>query len=293
MRWRSGLQVAATVAVLALLGANLGVYSAAQFRQVQTDTSASGREQVPAGKADGDGPWYYKSDWWIAGSTFALFLATSGLWFYTARLWRTTARAVEDGRRGIEAAIDAARAADLHARTAVALQLPILRLDWPKTTFCWGDAPVIPRQVSIRALLLGNVGATAATLTQIRCGWTVAEALVGEPIYTEVHPLPQQRLIGTERSRDHYGPDEVPLQEEISFNDDQMEALEAFLFNRGSTTFWFYGSIEYLDFLDNVREQRWCWSWDRHTSQPGAFSLRVSPQWITAEHVPAAYVLRR
>jgi hypothetical protein len=48
--------------------------------------------------------WYAEADWWVAGFTGALFLATVGLWIFTALLWRATKRAVQDSARGIKIA---------------------------------------------------------------------------------------------------------------------------------------------------------------------------------------------
>lgn len=56
--------------------------------------------------------WYAMPDWWIAGFTAALFLATALLWFATWRMWRTTRDAVKDGKDAVKAAIRSAQAAE-------------------------------------------------------------------------------------------------------------------------------------------------------------------------------------
>jgi hypothetical protein len=59
--------------------------------------------------------WYAKPDWWIAGFTAALFVATTGLWVFTAMLWHTTRRAVTGGEEAIKAAVASAKAASEQA----------------------------------------------------------------------------------------------------------------------------------------------------------------------------------
>ena len=69
--------------------------------------------------------WYTKPDWWVAGFTGALVVATVGLWIFTALLWRVTskstdlaARAASDAERSIEAALESARATSAAAQAA-------------------------------------------------------------------------------------------------------------------------------------------------------------------------------
>jgi hypothetical protein len=38
--------------------------------------------------------WYARPDWWIAGATGALFLATTGLWIFTGLMWGATRQLV-------------------------------------------------------------------------------------------------------------------------------------------------------------------------------------------------------
>lgn len=79
-----------------------------------------------ASDAQREGEWYARPDWWVAGFTGALFIATAGLWFFTALLWSATKRAVSEGEKSGTAAIKAANAANAHvkesARAASAME---------------------------------------------------------------------------------------------------------------------------------------------------------------------------
>lgn len=57
-----------------------------------------------ASKPEYESHWYTSPDWWIAGLTLGLFIATAGLWLFTYKLWKTTARAVTDSAEGLELA---------------------------------------------------------------------------------------------------------------------------------------------------------------------------------------------
>lgn len=70
-------------------------------------SSAERQPQDEVGaKSKREGDWYAMPDWWVAGFTGALFLATLGLWIFTALLWSATRRAVIDGVENIKLAKD-------------------------------------------------------------------------------------------------------------------------------------------------------------------------------------------
>lgn len=69
---------------------------------VEIDQS-EGHEAI-ATKSQGEGEWYALPDWWVAGFTGALFIATAGLWVATFLLWRSTNKAVVDASKGLKIA---------------------------------------------------------------------------------------------------------------------------------------------------------------------------------------------
>lgn len=50
--------------------------------------------------------WYANPDWWIAGFTGALFLATTGLWVFTGLMWQSTVRALKDEEAAVAVALN-------------------------------------------------------------------------------------------------------------------------------------------------------------------------------------------
>ena len=152
---REAVWLAATVLLLALLAANLGVYGSAQYLRAQAElappssprgaparagdspaddaaqTTASGRPPQPAadqgvhGEPDTARPWYHVPEWWTATFTFLLFVATAGLWLFTARLWRDAIQATRQATKAADAAagqvVESRRAADEMRNVAVAM----------------------------------------------------------------------------------------------------------------------------------------------------------------------------
>lgn len=57
-----------------------------------------GHEAI-ATKAEGEPKGYANPDWWVAGFTGALFLATAGLWCVTWLLWRSTKNLVREEQK--------------------------------------------------------------------------------------------------------------------------------------------------------------------------------------------------
>jgi hypothetical protein len=120
-----------------------------------------------------EGEWYAKPDWWVAGFTAALFIATTGLWIFTALLWLSTRRAVLEGAQAIKAAQCTAAAANTHARAAqeanrinrealVATNRPWIRIDMDVVK----GEPVIITSEHIEAAVqikVTNIGRSPAT----------------------------------------------------------------------------------------------------------------------------------
>jgi hypothetical protein len=80
-------------------------------RQRGTPTTQESPRRRPAAlEAGPEEHWYGVPDWWTAGFTGALFVATTGLWVFTGFLWWTTRRAVRDGAASIKAAETSAQA---------------------------------------------------------------------------------------------------------------------------------------------------------------------------------------
>ncbi len=179
----------------------------------------------------------------IAFFTFTLSIVTLALGVISFRQFYYL-------RRSDETARIAANAADLSARAAIALELPVIRVvpdrfgygtsqvnDGPRTEYC-----------AISRLIFSNAGRTQATPIEVRCGGFVGDTLPDAPTYITVQSFPVGAFFGA-------APYEMHLRDfEINFESGDTDKL----MNR-QTTLWFFCCIAYLDFMDIRHEQVFCW----------------------------------
>jgi hypothetical protein len=157
----------------------------------------------------------------------------------------------------LEATAIAARAADLSARAAVALELPIIRALPEGFAFGSsqdGDGPRIEYCVVV-ALVCSNLGRTKAFPVEVRCGFTIGDTLPDIPVYTFTKPFPIGLIL------QENGAGQSP---QININDFEIplaDGDEGRMRNR-QVKFWFYYSIAYLDFMDVRHEVGFCWRWN-------------------------------
>lgn len=205
----------------------------------------------------------------LALATFGLFISTTGLWIFT--------------RRAIQGEEKAARAAALHARAVVALQLPILRADpaHPKTP---DDTPISGERQFIRdCLVVGitfrNDGMTTAAPLSLRHGWCVIDTLPALPVYTRRRQLRPTEAIPPGGKR------YFPIQGDITMNkEDATRTLTE------TAHFWLYAAVEFFDFMDVRRETRFCWRWEgRETTSDGTEFFTSAYGFGTPPDVPEAY----
>jgi hypothetical protein len=196
----------------------------------------------------------------IAGFTIVLAFSTIGLWLSTAQLQRSTNSLWEAGERQIAVAAKAANAAELSARAAIGMELPIIRsvrypwllaLDGPPTSdkdFEKGGSGVqwpvaYSRIVSIR---FQNAGRTAAFPFLIELGWTASPELPdlggAEPPYVVSAQFSPTAFIG-----ENEGELDAPrIRKAIELTPTEIEALKT-----KETLLWLYIALHYRDFLGN------------------------------------------
>jgi len=115
-----------------------------------------------ADEIGGAANWSGNPDWWVAGFTGALFVATTGLWFATWRLWKATNRAVSDSAKGLEIAEQSLK----HAREASEQELRAYVVHYSADLFYGGNMPKNPqvdrsKQAAV-SLVVKNEGKTPA-----------------------------------------------------------------------------------------------------------------------------------
>jgi hypothetical protein len=161
-----------------------------------TPIEQSPRENMAAPQSKEEGNWYARPDWWVAGFTGLLFLATAGLWLFTGLLWRTTTRAVADGEKGLAAATKAAAAAEKSADVAVTT-LRDLERPYVFVSDIWlpnGEQNLAAQHISFD---LTNHGRTPAIMRKLTVRLRLVET-VDEQIQTldETETLLISRVIG-------------------------------------------------------------------------------------------------
>ena len=149
----------------------------------------------------------------------------------------------------------AANAADLSARAAVALELPVIRA--APHHFSYGSSmhgrPNNPRidWCIVTYLNFANGGRTKAFPIEVQCGWTAGDKLPDIPTYTFTKLFPVNSILDPV--------DEEPTR--INVNDFDFKfapGLYEGVLNR-TVSLWFYCSIVYLDFMQTRHEARFCW----------------------------------
>lgn len=170
----------------------------------------------------------------------------------------------------------AANAADLSARAAVKIELPILRsYEGPRISRLRNDGareqddtgqelsgglPVGRSYVD--HINVTNRGRTVAVVTRVASGWTVARELPSEPVYAAIKIVEGgQALPADDDLRSVAVPREI-----ITLTKDQASSVAS-----GASTFWYYVQLTYIDFMDDTHEVAFCWQWfDQNRDRVGA-----------------------
>jgi hypothetical protein len=173
-----------------------------------------------------------------AVSTFAIAVFTIILGVFTVRLAKSNRIA--------------ANAADLNARAAIAIELPIIQIAADKVGF--GTATENDRRFDyfwVSELIFSNLGRTKAFPIEIQCGWTEGGSLPKVPRYTYT----KQFQIGV-----IFEPN-TPNPSQFNYTDLLFESDLGF-YNRvreKKVRLWFYCSLVYLDFMQSRHEAGFCW----------------------------------
>jgi hypothetical protein len=188
---------------------------------------------------------------YFTGGLLVVAILQAGFFVWQLWLMRTTVRDTHL----------AAKAAELNARAAVGIELPILRVLLPD--LLGTDKPVPadgpyggwvndgpPTKFSAVGMLdIHNHGRTPAFPSEIIAGWLVAHVLPPTPLYIHRKQFPHAAVI--KPGDDEYDSD---LHFGIELTDAQVAATRS-----GTEWLWVYGCIHYTDFLAEKREYRFCW----------------------------------
>jgi hypothetical protein len=190
----------------------------------------------------------------IALFTFTLKRATDKLWDAGERqlelLTTTNAAQSRDMRESIRVGKTAADAAALSARAAVALELPVIRVEpgrfvWGKSSE--GDQPET-EYFDIQWFDLANLGRTNAYPIEIRWGWFVGDKLPDTPIYVFRKPFDIDAILKPEVSG------EIQVRSEML-----LTPGDAWKILRNNTKLWLYCSLTYDYFMQTRHDAGFCW----------------------------------
>lgn len=180
------------------------------------------------------------------------------LFTWQLRLMR---KSLEDTHASADAARLAAKAAELNARAAIGIELPILRVR-PPDDIVQTDGPIdgnlpyggtvndgpLTQFSAIGLLTVENHGRTPAFPTSISVGWQVAHGLAEAPSYRVTATLNHSAVIKSAEQITldlHYG---------IELTEQEIASCAA-----GTSWLWFYGELTYRDFLHEEHKHRFCW----------------------------------
>jgi hypothetical protein len=149
----------------------------------------------------------------------------------------------------------AANAADLSARAAIALEMPVIRAAPHKFSYGSsldgeGDNPRI-EWCTIAHLNFSNVGRTQAFPIELRCGWTAGDKLPDVPVYTLAISFPLNLILEPKSEE----PSQLHIHNfDLTFGPGLYDRV------RDNTVgLWFYCSVVYLDFMQTRHEAGFCW----------------------------------
>jgi hypothetical protein len=171
-------------------------------------------------------------------STVVIAIFTTILGLFTVSLARSTRVA--------------ANAADLSARAAIAIELPIIRANAGKLGYGTGqDERGQRHHVWVSGVIFSNLGRTKAFPIEVQIGCIIGDRLPKTPVYRFMGPFDTNAILN-------------PVPEpaiEISLTKFEFEALPD-IYERlraRSTNLWFYCNLIYLDFMQTRHESGFCW----------------------------------
>jgi hypothetical protein len=146
----------------------------------------------------------------------------------------------------------AANAANLSARAAIGIQLPIIRVTPSKLGFgSTTQKGVRTEECSVHDVSVANLGATKAFPTEIMYGFALGDRLPDKPSYRFIDKFPPNVIL------------EPGIENRITKTLWGLMLLEKGqrVQIMGGNCLWFYCAVLYRDFMDEPRSHGFCWCW--------------------------------
>ena len=222
--------------------------------------------------------------WSAAIAGFALFANAVAI----GLVWLT----FRETKRTADAAIVAANASRQSADAAVKLELPVIKVRTPTLYALNGPAPSTPGAIynavvrelpgefsTVPKFFLANHGRTVASLRGLSIGWEIGPKLTSAT-YREWFDLGGQALAAATDGYEIFAPFTLRLRQK---DIDGLLSREC--------RFWLHISVEYDDFLGELRIDRFCWQWSWPNPIGREVFLRVSA-FAPVYDVPSAYIAK-
>lgn len=201
----------------------------------------------------------WKPEIWTAISTVVIAAFTTILGLFTISLAKSTRIAAE--------------AADLTARAAIALELPIIRIQPQKETYGTTRRKGEQKEshhITIGSLVFSNLGNTKAFPIEIEYGWTAGRELPKSPVYRRIKTFDAGYILDASRS----SAPEIDLPDaDIEIPENGYDQIGA-----GDLRVWFYCRLSYLDFMEQERSVSFCWQ-RYETLGRGGFRVDDTPAY--------------
>jgi hypothetical protein len=176
-----------------------------------------------------------------AVSTFAVAIFTYTLSKSTKDLYAVTKTAAD--------------AADLSARAAIAIQLPVIRIRPDELS--WGDSNVTGiymAHIGVGQLTFSNLGASKAFPIDLKYGFTIGKPLEETPAYLFAASFVPNLIFEPD-------PNTTPFK---SLGATMVIEPEQWpLICEGRLDVWFYCVFAYYDFMQSRHEAAFCWHWEK------------------------------
>jgi hypothetical protein len=200
------------------------------------------------------------TDWLLAAFTLALVFFTGRLYYATAGLFTETAglreAAAEQSihmKASIAVAQRAAEAAELSAKAAIGVELPIISI----TDFALMESSTIritggvPPEIAELGLPFKNSGRTVASLIEQCVETIVVDTLPTIPVYEHIFPFVPGTLVEADK------PSPVNIRNYfIRLTTDERDAIKD-----EKKSLWLYGYISFEDRLGERHQSRFCARW--------------------------------
>jgi hypothetical protein len=216
--------------------------------------------------------------WWLAVLTGVLAASTVGLWIGS---WRSGVKQSRDMIASINVADRAAKAAELNAKAAINVELPVVALDTMRlyrTAGVTGNVVGHPGELTEPRITFKNHGRTAAELIALCVEWAVENKLPEIPIYKTSFPY----VPGTFLVPDGAFPAALNNYV-IRLKPDEITATE-----EESKHLWVFGYLDYRDFIGNPHQMRFCAKWQPY-GPTRADGTRLALGFVYDSETPPEY----